>query len=127
MSQLFNNTWLCRYPSPKQVRFDNGSEFKRDFIPLLHNFTIEPKPTTIKTPQSNAILERVHQVVHDMLRTQDLKEHTFDSIDPLGPILVEVAWTIRSTHHTTHIASPGQLILVEIWLTIPSINQIGIK
>ena len=55
-------------------------------------------------------MERVHQVVGDMLRTQDLKEHTFDSIDPWGPILNEVAWAIRSTYHTTNRASPGQLV-----------------
>jgi hypothetical protein len=30
ISQLFNNTWLSRYPRPKRVVFDNGSEFKRD-------------------------------------------------------------------------------------------------
>ena len=35
ISQLFNNTWLSRYPRPKQIVFDNGSEFKHDFIPLL--------------------------------------------------------------------------------------------
>ena len=28
VSQLFNDTWLCRCPRPKQVRFNNGSEFK---------------------------------------------------------------------------------------------------
>ena len=27
-SQLFNQTWLCRYPRPCKVDFDNGSEFK---------------------------------------------------------------------------------------------------
>ena len=28
-SQLFNNTWLCRYPHPRKVVFDNSSEFKQ--------------------------------------------------------------------------------------------------
>ena len=35
VSQLFNNTWLCRYTHTLKVVFDNGSEFKRDFTPLL--------------------------------------------------------------------------------------------
>ena len=26
VSQLFNTTWLCRYPHPQKVMFDNGSE-----------------------------------------------------------------------------------------------------
>ena len=38
ISQFFNNTWLPRYPRPKRVVFDNRSEFKRDFIPLLKDF-----------------------------------------------------------------------------------------
>ena len=45
-----------------------------------------------------------------MLRTQDLKKHTFDSIDPWGPILNEVAYAIHNTHHTINRASPGQLV-----------------
>ena len=28
VSQLFKNTWLCRYTHPRKVVFDNGSDFK---------------------------------------------------------------------------------------------------
>ena len=35
ISQIFNNTWLSRYPRPRKVIFDNGNEFKKDFLPLL--------------------------------------------------------------------------------------------
>ena len=35
ISRLFNQTRLSRYPRPTEVIFDNGSEFKKDFIPLL--------------------------------------------------------------------------------------------
>ena len=101
ISRLFNQTWLNRYPRPKKVRFDNGSEFKKDFILLLKEFGIKPKPTTIKNPQSKAIVERVHQVVGDRLCTHNLNEYDFDKIDPWGPILQDVAYAIRATHHTT--------------------------
>ena len=35
ISQLLNQVWLSRYPRPKEVVFNNGSEFKKDFLPLL--------------------------------------------------------------------------------------------
>ena len=41
VSQLFNNTWLSRYPRPRKVVFDNRSEFKQYFTPLLNYFNIK--------------------------------------------------------------------------------------
>ena len=48
ISRLFDQTWLARYPRPNKVVFDNGSEFKKDFIPLLKDWSIKPKYTTIR-------------------------------------------------------------------------------
>ena len=86
---------------PKRVRFDNDSEFKKNIIPLLKGFAAKSKSISIKYPQSNAIVERVHQVMGDILRTHELNEHNFDMIDPWGPILQYISWVIRSTYHTT--------------------------
>ena len=110
ISKIFNSTWLARYPRPRKVIFDNGNEFKKDFLPLLKYFSIKPTPTTIKNPQANAILERVHQVLGDMLRTKNLQQYDFDALDPWNDILASVAWAIRSTHHSTLKASPAQLV-----------------
>ena len=63
ISRLFDQVWLSRYPRPKKVIFDNGSEFKKDFVPLLKEFSIKPKCTTIKNPQFNSPVERIHQVL----------------------------------------------------------------
>ena len=49
VSQLFNNTWLCRYQRQCKVAFENGSEFKRDFPPWLNDIDIKPVLMTIKT------------------------------------------------------------------------------
>ena len=48
VSHLFNNTWICRYPRPRKVVFDNLSEFKRDFNHLLKDFGIKPVLMTKK-------------------------------------------------------------------------------
>ena len=64
----FDQEWLCRYPRPESVIFDNGAEFGSEFIELLSSYGIKAKRTTIKNPQANAIVERSHQVIADSLR-----------------------------------------------------------
>ena len=110
ISQLFNQVWLTRYPRPKEVVFDNGSEFKKDFLPLLKDFAIKPKPTTIKNPQANSPVERIHKVVMNMFTTKNLKGQIFDYVDPWGEILSSIAWAIRASHHSTLGATPAQLV-----------------
>ena len=54
VSHLFKNTWIFRYPYPRKVVFDNVSEFKQDFTPLLKDFNIKPVLTSVKNPRANA-------------------------------------------------------------------------
>ena len=79
---LFKNTWLNRYPHPRKVMFDNWSDFKLDFYPLLKDFDIEPVLTTIKTPQDSAPVERLHQVILNIIVTKDIFNKVFEYIDP---------------------------------------------
>ena len=109
-ARIFNNSWLSRYPRPKRLIMDNGKEFKGDFYPLLNAYGIKAKRTTVKNPQANAVLERVHQVIGDMLRTHDLENYEFDHEDSWTDILASVAWAIRSSVHSTKEATPGQLV-----------------
>lgn len=110
VSQLMNQYWLSRYPRPVKCICDNGSEFKKDFRRLIKEFGIKYRPTTVKNPQANAIVERIHGVMNDMLRTNDLDNMNFDPVDPWGDILANVAWAIRSLYHSTLHATPGQLV-----------------
>ena len=110
VSQLFNNTWLSRYPRPRYITYDNNSEFKFHFKSLCETYGIKRKPTSLKNPQANSIIERVHQVLGNMLRTYELDKEDLDPVDPWGPFLNGVAWAIRSTYHTTLEATPGSLI-----------------
>ena len=83
VSQLFNNTWICRYPRPSKVVFDNGSDFKQDFNPLLKEFDMKTVLTSVKNPQGNAPVERLHQVILNMNVINDLDNKVFNYIDPL--------------------------------------------
>ncbi len=63
-------SWLCQYPCPVQCRHDKGSEFiGQNFQLLLEIFSIKDVRSISKNPQSNAICERMHQTVTNVLRT----------------------------------------------------------
>ena len=110
ISQSFNSTWMSRYLRPCRVVFDNCSESKRDLIPLLKDFDIKPVCTTVENSQENGPIERVHQVIHNMIFTKDIKTIKFEYINPLCKILTLVAWSIRASHHSKFYALPAQLV-----------------
>ena len=110
ISRLFDQAWLSRYPRPNKVVFDNGSEFKKDFVPLLQDWSVKPVCTTIKNPQANSPVERIHQVIRHMFLTKNFKETIFDNIDPFGTILASVAWAVRASYNSSTQATPAQLV-----------------
>ena len=72
--------------------------------------SIKPKITTIKNPQSNSPIERLHQVMRHMLLTKNLQEEVLDDLYPFGPTLSSVAWAICSSYNNTTDATPAQLV-----------------
>ena len=72
ISHLVNKTWFSRYPCCQNIVYDNGSEFKLHFEALCDSYGIKRKPTSVKNPQVNAILEWVHQVLGTMLHTAEI-------------------------------------------------------
>ena len=110
ISRLVNKTWFCRYPRPVEVVYDNGSEFKLYFQHLLNEYGVRKKPTTIKNPQANGILERAHQTFGNMLRTSELDMADSVSPESVEDFLDNAAWALRSTHHTVLNMSPGAAI-----------------
>jgi hypothetical protein len=72
IGRLVNKTWLSRYPRCCYIIYNNGSEFKLNFECLCETYGIKRKPTTVKNPQANAILERLHQVLGQMFTLPNL-------------------------------------------------------
>jgi hypothetical protein len=106
----FDDIWLSRYPRPEYLGFDGGSEFKSVFEEMRKNYGMKKKQSTPYNPQSNGIIERVHQVLNDAIRTFELSKEELDKNDPFSSFLSAAAFAIRSTYHTTLGASPGQLV-----------------
>jgi transposase InsO family protein len=95
-----------------QVTYDRGSEFiGHDFRDMLINdYGIKHRPITVRNPQANAIVERVHQVIGNMIHTFELQDNYLDEEDPWKGILSATAFAVRATYHTTLQKSPGQLV-----------------
>ena len=129
ISNLVNKTWFSRYPRCQYIIYDNGSEFKLHFEALCESFGIKRKPTSVKNPTANAILERVHQVISTMLRTAELDMANTVVPSDIDAFLTDAAWAIRSTYHTVLKASPGAAIFGrDMLFDIPSLadwNKIG--
>ena len=110
IATLVNKSWFSRYPRPRNIIYDNGSEFKLHFRDLCESYGLKRKPTTIKNPQANAILERVHQVIMGMLRTAEIDMNDTVSEEHISDFIADASWAIRSTYHTVLKASPGAAI-----------------
>ena len=74
------------------------------------DYGLKVKGSTTHNPQSNAILERIHQVIGNMIRTYELEKIYMDKQDPWSGIIAATCFGIRSTYHTTLQATPGQLV-----------------
>ena len=109
-SAAMDDVWFSRYPQPRTIGFDGGSEFKSIFEETIENYGLEKATTTAYNPQANGIIERVHQVLNDALRTFELEERELDGKDPWTPFLQAACFAIRSTFHTTLGATPAQLV-----------------
>jgi hypothetical protein len=72
ISNLVYKCWFSRYPCCCYVIYDNGSEFELHFHDLCKTYGVKRKPTSIKNLQANAILEHIHAVFTNMLRTAEL-------------------------------------------------------
>ncbi len=104
---LYNTIWGI-----KQLLtiYDNGSEFKLHFRSLCDTYGIKRKPTSVKNPQANAILERIHGVLGNMLRTSKLNMAESAKASDIDVFLSDAAWAVRSTYHTVLKASPSAAI-----------------
>ena len=76
---------------------------------LERDYDITKKPITVRNPQANSIVERVHLTMGNMLRTYDLPDGETTQ-DQIPGILAAISFGIRSTIHTTMRATPMQLV-----------------
>jgi len=112
IANIVKLTWLSKYPWHTLFTYDRGSELiGHEFRNVIRNdYGIKCKPITVRNPQANAIVERVHQVIGNMLRTFELENNYLDETDPWSGIWSATAFAVCSAYHTMLQATPGQLV-----------------
>ena len=83
-----------------------------EFRDLCDNMGLKRRPSSSWNPESNAILERIHQVLADCLRSFNLDERTINEMDddPFEEFLSAAAFSIQCSYHQTHGHSPAQMV-----------------
>jgi transposase InsO family protein len=86
MANIAEQEWFSRYPWPAQITYDRGSDFiGADFQKMIKNdYGIKGKPITVRNPQANAIVERVHQTIGNIVRTFELENNYLEMKKTLG-------------------------------------------
>ena len=77
ITNLFDTTWLSRYPIPEEITYNQRKKIiDHEFIKSLieMDYRITAKPSSSVNPTSNAILERIHQVLVNIVRTCNIKK-----------------------------------------------------
>ena len=122
VANLFDEAWLCRYPCPRRVVYDNGSEFTGfEFQELLGSYGIEAIPTTVKNRQANSPVERMHLTMAGMLRTSPpFTGH--DWFLEVQRMMQAIAWVIRSTVNTAVQYTPGQMAFHRDMITASKVH-----
>ena len=111
IANVIEKTWLSRYPRPEKVICNRGKEFMEEFKRMIkEDYGIVQKLITTRNPQANAILERVHQTIGNIFRTQQINKIDLDEEEPWSDILAAIAFLVRATMHTTLQHSPMQLV-----------------
>ena len=73
-----------------------------EFSAMVKNdYGITVKAITTRNPQANAILERIHATIGNIIRTHQVLNIELDEEDPWSGILAAAMYATRATIHTT--------------------------
>ena len=90
---------------------DRGNEFPVKFREMIINdYGTIVKPITSSNLQANAILERMHQTIGNILCTLKVQNMVLDDKHPWDGILASTMFALWVTMHTTTQPTPAQPI-----------------
>ena len=77
---------------------------------MSNDYSIKVRPITTHNPQANAILERVHQTIGNIIHTFEIQGMVLDDNNPWDGVLAATMFALRATVHTTTQYTPAQLV-----------------
>ena len=113
VASAFKHAWLSRYRAPVRYIHDTGNEFLGPaFSLMLARNGIKSVPTTVKNPQSNAIVERIHQSISTVIAIS-LCENPPVKYEDISSLVftkcMAAQYAVRSTVNTSLNFAPGEL------------------
>jgi hypothetical protein len=110
VTDIAEKMWFTRYLLPQKITLDHrGKEFMAEFAKMVReDYGLKIKPITTRNPQANAIIERVHQTIGNIIRTFDIQH--MDEKDPWSGILAATMFAVCTTYHTTVQATSMHLV-----------------
>ena len=113
VANVFKDGWLSRYPKPRKCIHDNGNELLGpEFMSMLAKNNIKSVPTKVKNPQSNAVLEKLHQTLKTTI-TISLKENPSTSFEEVSSLIhrkcASAQFAIGATVHSHNKLSPSEM------------------
>jgi hypothetical protein len=126
IARKYVQCWLSCYPWPQRCVHDPGTEFVGPkFQTLLENCRIKEVCTSTKNPQANAVCERMHQTVGNVLRillNSEPPQNITTAKEFVDEALTIAIHVMRAGIHTTLGSSPGSLVFNrDMFLNIPLI------
>ena len=98
VAEVIERTWFNRYPWHTHVFMDRGSEFIAEFSEMIsRDYGVKKKTIMTRNPQANAIVERVHQTIGNVIRTMEVYDQDLDQEEPFKRVILATCFAIRST------------------------------
>ena len=118
VASKFYTLWLARYPRPLRCIHDNGKEFVAPpFQHLLQHMGIANVTTTVKNPQANSVVERMHLSFGQILRSilaetkiSNTEQHSSLLDSYIDSALASSLYAINCALHSTTKVSPGAFV-----------------
>eukprot|EP00957_Ditylum_brightwellii_P174691 13301740-Ditylum_brightwellii.AAC.1 len=83
------------------------AEFSED---MLKDYGVRIKLITVRNPQANGIIEKIHQTIGIMIRSFEVHSTDIDEKYSWTRILSAVRFSMQAKVHTTMQATPVQLV-----------------